>query len=175
MLGNATPDGGTFRSMDTIRFATSDDIPAVLLLLTELFTQEVDFSPDPEKQRRGVERILSNPSVGRFFVCERYARVVGMASLLFTVSTAEGGPAAWLEDMVVDPGHRNTGIGGALLDHMLRFAKTEGLSRITLLTDRTNDRAQEFYARHGFEPSAMVPMRRSVSRISGSCSRSDAE
>ncbi|MDD5761503.1 MAG: GNAT family N-acetyltransferase [bacterium] len=161
--------------MYSVRFAATEDIPALILLLTELFTQEVDFSPDVERQRRGVERILSNPSVGRIFVCERDAQVVGMVSLLFTVSTAEGGPAAWLEDMVVSSGHRNRGIGEALLEHALRFAKTEGLSRITLLTDRTNERAQRFYARHGFEHSGMVPMRISLSRISGSCSRSGEE
>ncbi len=153
--------------MDTVRFATFDDIPAVILLLTELFTQEVDFSPDVERQRRGVERILSSPSVGRIFVCERNAQVVGMVSLLFSVSTAEGGPAAWLEDMVVAPGHRNRGIGGALLEHVLRLANREGFSRITLLTDRANERAQRFYARHGFELSGMVPMRISLKEGGG--------
>ena len=148
--------------MHTVRFATWDDIPAVVALLTELFTQEADFVPDVERQRRGVERILERPSVGRIFVCERDAQVVGMVSLLFSVSTAEGGPAAWLEDMVVARAHRNCGIGGALLEHALRFAKTEGILRITLLTDRTNERAQEFYARHGFDRSGMVPMRISL-------------
>lgn len=35
--------------MYTVRFAAFDDIPAVILLLTELFTQEIDFSPDFER------------------------------------------------------------------------------------------------------------------------------
>jgi GNAT superfamily N-acetyltransferase len=145
--------------MQAIRFATHDDISSLCLLLAELFAQETDFRPDPEKQRRALDLILSNPSAGRILVCERDGRVAGMVRLLFSVSTAEGGRSAWLEDMVVAKGRRGGGIGGALLSRAMEFARTEGISRITLLTDRTNARAQEFYARHGFTLSAMVPMR----------------
>jgi ribosomal protein S18 acetylase RimI-like enzyme len=82
-----------------------------------------------------------------------------MASLLFTVSTAEGGRAAWFEDLIVLPEHRRRGIGSALLGFVIREAKREGVLRITLLTDSGNERAQALYRKLGFTPSTMQPMR----------------
>lgn len=145
-----------------VRPASSADIPAMCALLAELFSREADFLPDAEKQRLGLERILADPAVGRILVCELGGEVVGMVGLLFSVSTAEGGRSAWLEDMVVAPGCRDAGIGGALLARALEAARDEGISRVTLLTDRDNVRAQAFYARRGFTLSAMVPMRISL-------------
>jgi GNAT superfamily N-acetyltransferase len=142
-----------------VRDASLEDVPALVSLLGTLFAQEADFSPDPEKQRRALAMLLDDPSKGRIFVLEEEGRVTGTVSLLFTVSTAEGGAAAWLEDLVVEPGLRGAGRGGALLDHALRWGKGNGLTRITLLTDRANEGAQRFYGRRGFSLSAMVPMR----------------
>ncbi|MEW6720569.1 MAG: GNAT family N-acetyltransferase [Thermodesulfobacteriota bacterium] len=145
-----------------IRFARPDDLPSIVSLLGELFAIEEDFLPDPARQRRGAELILGNPEVGRILVCETGGRVAGMVSLLFTVSTAEGAPAAWLEDLVVEPASRGRGMGRELLETAMRFAETKGLARITLLVDRTNEGAKRFYRRQGFRESAMLPMRRTV-------------
>ena len=84
---------------------------------------------------------------------------MGMTSLLFTISTAQGAPACWLEDMVILPEHRGKGIGSKLLTHAVAYAKSHGVTRITLLTDRTSDKSIHFYERHGFQRSEMVPMR----------------
>jgi GNAT superfamily N-acetyltransferase len=82
-----------------------------------------------------------------------------MVSILYTVSTAEGGRAAWLEDMVVSPELRGSGIGEQLLQTALKESRAAGCKRITLLTDAVNERAIQFYARTGFKPSAMIPLR----------------
>ena len=71
----------------------------------------------------------------------------------------QGAPACWLEDMVIRPEHRGTGIGTRLLTHAIAYAKSHGFTRITLLTDRTSDKSIHFYERHGFQRSDMVPMR----------------
>lgn len=148
--------------MEVIEPATADDIPALADLLALLFTQEADFRPDRQKQIRGLQMILDTPAVGQIFVVRSNGQVVGMVSLLFTISTAEGSPACWLEDMVVRPDYRANGLGGRLLDHAIRYAKAQGVTRITLLTDRTNERAIRFYQRHGFHPSEMLPLRRGL-------------
>lgn len=131
----------------------------MVVLLGHLFKQESDFAPAPAKQRRALESILAHPTTGRLFVLTRGPKVVGMVSLLITISTAEGGKAAWLEDMVVDPGLRNRGLGTRLLRAALAWAEENGVARISLLTDAHNLRAQRLYLRHGFVGSGMRPLR----------------
>ena len=139
--------------------ATIKDLPQMVELLGVLFTDEAEFQPDPGKQKRALETILGNPTIGRLFVAREGKRVVAMASLLYTVSTAEGGKAALFEDLVVHPDERKRGIGEALLKHVVDQARAEGVMRITLLTDMQNERAQAMYRRVGFVGSPMKPMR----------------
>jgi GNAT superfamily N-acetyltransferase len=142
-----------------IREAVCDDVPRLCALLAGLFALEADFTPDAERQRRGFWLILDNPECGRVYCASQAGAVIGMVSILFTVSTAEGSRANWLEDMVVDPDWRGHGIGGRLLNHALAEAKMAGCTRITLLTDCENHQAMRFYSRAGFVRSAMTPFR----------------
>ena len=103
--------------------------------------------------------ILADARVGRVFVAREGERLAAMASLLYTVSTAEGGKAALFEDLVVLPEFRGKGIGTALLRHVIDAARKEGLTRVTLLTDGGNKRAQALYRKCGFVDSPMKPMR----------------
>lgn len=139
--------------------ATTKDLPQMVELLSVLFEQEAEFHPDAAKQKRALEAILANPALGRLFVAREGRQVVAMASLLYTISTAEGGKAALFEDLVVSPDYRNRGIGEALLKHVVAQARAEGVLRITLLTDMQNERAQAMYRRAGFVGSPMKPMR----------------
>lgn len=146
--------------MMQIDTATPADIPALCGLLSALFAQEVEFTPDTTAQARGLAMIVSDPRVGSVLVARREGEIVGMVNLLFTVSTALGERVVLLEDMVVAPSARGAGVGSALLTAAIDFARVQRCPRITLLTDRVNADAQRFYARHGFVASDMLPMRR---------------
>jgi ribosomal protein S18 acetylase RimI-like enzyme len=142
-----------------IRPAVLDDIPQLCNLLAILFSQEADFQPDPDRQSRALRLILEQPHVG-FILCAAESHcVIAMVSILFTVSTAEGGRAGVLEDMIVHPASRGQRIGERLLHEALRLARKSGCSRVTLLTDGTNESAIRFYSRAGFTPSRMIPLR----------------
>lgn len=143
----------------SIRPATLADVTQLCDLLSLLFTQETDFTPNPERQARGLRLIIEQPEVGRIYCAVDGDSVVGMVSLLFTVSTAEGGRAAWLEDMIVHPNRRGQGIGERLLHEAVNQARAAGCRRITLLTDATNRSAMRFYERAGFVRSQMLPFR----------------
>lgn len=139
--------------------ATEADLDELSLLLGELFAQESDFRPDKDKQLRGLRLIFEQPSRGRVFVLRRDGAIVGMINLLFTISTAEGGFVMLLEDLVVHKQFQSHGYGAKLLNHAIDFAKKKNFLRITLLTDRPENVAQEFFRRHGFVESSMIPMR----------------
>jgi GNAT superfamily N-acetyltransferase len=143
------------------RFATRDDLDALVALLGILFAQERELHPDPVRQRTGLSRILADPARGRIFVAEETATgtVVATCALLASESTFLGGPVAWLEDVCVLPDRRGHGIGRALLEHALAWARASGLARVTLLTDHDNVTAQALYASLGFTRSSMTAMR----------------
>lgn len=136
------------------------DLDQLADLLAELFTLENDFCPDREKQLRGLRLILDNPSLGRLFVLRHQDRVAGMANVLITLSTAEGCRVAVLEDVIVRDEYRGKGLGRRLVEHVLAWAKTDGMTRVTLLADRDNKAALDFYRKLGFEHSHMVVLRR---------------
>ena len=145
--------------MPTFGSAARSDMPRLVELLGELFSHEREFSPDPDKQRDALEAILADRARGRIFVAREGAELVGMASLLYTVSTAEGGKAALFEDLIVDPKHQRKGIGTKLVNYVIQQARAEGVLRITLLTDLENDTALGLYRKLGFVDSPMQPMR----------------
>lgn len=139
--------------------ATDADLDELSEMLGGLFAQESDFRPDKEKQLRGLRLIFEQPSRGRVFVLRRNGAIVGMINLLFTISTAEGGFVILLEDLVVHKQYQGKGYGRKLLQHAIDFAKQKNFLRITLLTDRPENLAQEFFRHHGFVESSMIPMR----------------
>ena len=139
--------------------ARESDLPQLVELLGLLFDQEAEFRPDAAKQAAALQLLLSDPVRGRIYVARDGRRPVAMASLLFTISTAEGGKAAWLEDLVVHPDYRQQGTGQKMLAYVISQARAEGVLRITLLTDMQNESAQALYRRAGFVGSPMRPMR----------------
>jgi GNAT superfamily N-acetyltransferase len=139
--------------------AISEDLDELSSLLGELFSEESDFRPNKEKQLYGLRLIFEQPSRGRVFVLRRDRSIVGMINLLFTISTAEGGFVVLLEDLVIHKTYQDQGYGSQLLEYAINFARQKNFLRITLLTDRPEIRSQNFFRRHGFHDSAMVPMR----------------
>lgn len=140
--------------------AEHSDLDQMTGLLAELFTLESDFHPDREKQLRGLRLILDNPALGRLFVLRDQGRVAGMTNVLITVSTSEGCRVAVLEDVIVRNEYRCKGLGRRLIEHILAWARMEGMARVTLLADRDNKAALDFYRKLGFEHSHMVVLRR---------------
>ncbi len=151
----------------TIEPATEADLDELSELLGELFAEESDFRPNKERQLRGLRLIFERPNRGRVFVLRRDNVIVGMINLLFTISTAEGGFVMLLEDLVIRKKYRDHGYGADLLKHAVEFARQKKFLRITLLTDRPEIRSQNFFRRHGFVDSAMMPMRLLISPSDG--------
>jgi GNAT superfamily N-acetyltransferase len=139
--------------------AVTADIPDLCILLHDLFSREAEFEPDLEAQARGLAAVIDDPAVGDILVARDSGRVLGMINILYTVSTALGGPVAVFEDMIVSPHCRGEGIGSALLGRAIELAETKGCRRISLLADSDNEAAHRFYHRQGFSRSTMLTFR----------------
>ena len=124
-------------------------------LLDLLFAIEADFRPDPARQRQGLALLLDDRRA-KVLVAELTDGVVGMCTGQLVVSTAEGGPALLVEDVVVDPDHRGRGIGRAMLAALADWARGRGVRRLQLLADANNGPALAFYDRLGWRATALV-------------------
>ncbi|AFL67864.1 GNAT family N-acetyltransferase [Sulfurospirillum barnesii] len=142
--------------VEQAKLSELEDLSALLAIL---FSQESEFTPNLELQCKGLEMILEEPSMGTIFVLKSEAKIVGMVTLLWSISTALGGKVAWLEDMIVKPAYQHKGGGSLLLSAAITHAKASHCKRITLLTDTDNINAQTFYKRLGFTHSSMSAMR----------------
>ncbi len=145
-----------------LRKANLDDIPDLCELLNYLFEQEVEFKPNAEIQSEGLREIITKSDVGAIVIAIDSNKVIGMANILYTISTALGSRVAILEDMVVFPKMRGIGVGSSLMKYSLDLAKENGCKRITLLTDFDNYGAHRFYQQHGFIRSSMVAFRKLI-------------
>ncbi|MEJ2620528.1 MAG: GNAT family N-acetyltransferase [Candidatus Thiodiazotropha sp.] len=143
-----------------ISSAIESDLEKLVDLLNQLFSIEADFSVDPHKQNRGLALLLKSESAEIFVARGDRGEVIAMATIQWVISTAEGGLAAWVEDVVVDASHRGQGIGQQLLTHINRWAKSQGIKRLQLVADRDNRSALDFYNSQGWRETNLNVLRR---------------
>ena len=168
-------DGGQNITRDaiqvSIRRATKADAPAMGRLGAFLVREHHDFDPNrfiaamPETAKRYGSFLgsqLDQPNI-IILVAESNSKVVG-----YTYASLQGfdymelrGPAGVLEDIVVDPDHRQQGIGRILLDATLEALKARGAPRVVLSTAEKNEAAQHLFDRAGFRRT-MIEMTREL-------------
>ncbi len=135
-----------------IENASTEDIPALIALLAILFGIEADFQADVAKQTKGLSLLINHPENGVIKVAKNQeGQVMGMVSAQLVISTAQGSPSAWVEDMVIEEAYRGRGVGKTLLDEALLWAKAKGATRAQLLVDTENTPALGYYAHLGWE------------------------
>lgn len=136
------------------------DIPFLVKLLSTLFNIEKDFNPDLTKQQNGLELLIKNKTTASIKVARNSkGKVIGMVTAQLVISTAQGTPSAWIEDMVVDTAYRERGVGKQLLQKVLDWAKTKGATRAQLLVDITNTDALGYYDHLQWEPTQLQARR----------------
>lgn len=145
-----------------VRPACTEDLDGLVCLLEMLFSIEEDFVIDSDKHRRGLDVMLNNRR-GCIMAAEAAnGIVVGMCSGQLTVSTAEGGPAVLIEDVIVHKEWRGRGIGALLLDSIMAWGWENEASRLQLLADRKNVPALAFYKHLGWETTQLTCLRKQL-------------
>ena len=150
----------------SIRQGRIQDIDALVDLLSELFSIEEDFEFNAIKQRKGLEQILADVSGKKcIMVADNSGKTMGMCTAQILISTAEGGPAIMIEDMIVLEGFRGKGIGKALLKAMEYWSIKNGVTRLQLLADKNNLSALEFYKMNGWGNTQLICLRKNIDPV----------
>jgi GNAT superfamily N-acetyltransferase len=146
-----------------LRAATSSDCDAIVGLIRELAVFEdlehlVVVTADGLRQQ-----LFGARPAAEAVVAERDSMVVGFALFFANFSTFLGKPGLYLEDLYVQPAHRQRGIGKALLQHLGALAVERGCGRFEWSVLDWNADAIAFYEKMG----AIVMPEWRICRISG--------
>ena len=131
-----------------LRTAEKSDMGAVLDLIKELaaFEKEADAVELTEDDL--VRDGFGEPNRFTVFLAEEEGEVVGMALIYDRYSTWKG-RVIHLEDLIVREKHRNRGIGGALYNEVMKYAKEQGVKRVCWEVLDWNKVAIDFYRSTG--------------------------
>ncbi|TDM06006.1 MAG: GNAT family N-acetyltransferase [Ideonella sp. MAG2] len=129
----------------TLRPATPQDIPAIVALIRELaeFEQLSHLvQTTPEKLH---PHLFGERPVAEAVVAEVEGQVVAFALFFTNFSTFLAQPGLYLEDLYVQPAHRQHGLGRALLTHLAQLAVARGYGRFEWSVLDWNANAIRFY------------------------------
>ncbi|KJS68338.1 MAG: hypothetical protein JL50_05470 [Peptococcaceae bacterium BICA1-7] len=78
----------------------------------------------------------------------------------YCIGSIVGDKAGDIDSLYVEPGYRNAGIGGCLVERMLRWMDGSGVLSKTVTVAVGNEEVFSFYSRYGFYSSANILMQR---------------
>ena len=142
-----------------VRPAVPGDVAVLTTLLELLFSVEADFHFDEARQRKGLELMITSQACC-VLVAVAAGEVIGMCTGQVTISTAEGGPALLVEDVVVKKEWQGRKVGRDLLNALNSWAIDHGISRLQLLADRKNEGALGFYRKLGWQVTSLIALRK---------------
>jgi ribosomal protein S18 acetylase RimI-like enzyme len=137
-----------------IRPASPNDAPAAVGLMAQL----AEFSHG--QVDAGVEErfraMLELPTHAIFVAEDEREQVIGLLSISQRWTLWHTGPCALIEELVVNEGARGQGVGRALIQAAIDWARAQGCSEIEVSTEADNLKAQAFYQRLGFDSVALL-------------------
>jgi len=111
----------------------------------ELVPQLSKSNPPPDGE--AVAAMLASDAITQF-VARDDDRIVGVATLvIFPIPTALRG---WIEDVIVDGSSSGQGIGSALTEAMLDYARRQGCKTVDLTSRPAREAANHMYRKLGF-------------------------
>ncbi len=147
----------------TLRAAELRDVAPIVQLIRELAEFERLthlLQVTPEKLR---PHLFGEKPAAEAMVADVQGQVVAFALYFTNFSTFLAQPGLYLEDLFVQPAHRGSGIGEALLTRLAALAVERGYGRFEWSVLDWNENAIRFYQRMG---ATMMPDWR-ICRIAG--------
>ncbi len=131
----------------SVRFATAEDMPAVLELIKELAAYENASTEVKNSTAQLAEDGFGDNPAFECVVAESASGVIGFA-LFFTSYSTWKGKCLYLEDLCVNENYRRMGIGKKLFDFVLQLAKERKMKRFSWQVLDWNVPAISFYKKY---------------------------
>jgi ribosomal protein S18 acetylase RimI-like enzyme len=137
-------------SAATYREARVSDVERIVEFQIAMAEETEGIRLDRKVCTHGVEAVLHDATLGRYYVGEIDGAVVASTLITYEWSDWRNGVVWWIQSVYVLPGARKQGIYAGLYGHLQNLARAdENVRGIRLYVDRRNGLAQEVYRRLG--------------------------
>jgi GNAT superfamily N-acetyltransferase len=107
---------------------------------------------DSDRAGRALSEAIARDDAA-VMVAEEAGETIGLCTAYLDLNSVRFGSRCWVEDLAVGPESRGRGVGGALLDAAIEWARDRGAAHLELDTGLARTDAQRFYERR--EPDAV--------------------
>jgi ribosomal protein S18 acetylase RimI-like enzyme len=136
----------------SVRLADVQDAEAIVALVAALAADLQERSPVTPAY---VAAYLRSPGT-HVLLAVRGESVLGLASFTFRPNLYHAADSCLIDELVVERGARNQGVGALLLEEVVRRSQHHACAEISLSVMNSNRNALRFYRRHGFEDQALL-------------------
>ena len=132
-----------------IRPAIEADAPTLLAAYEWLLAPPGGTPPtwDPDAATARIHALLANDRATAFVSDDGAGGLNGFVTVFLDILSVRYGQRAWVEDLAVAPDVRSGGIGAALLDAAVAWAREHGATHLELDSSFTRTDAHRFYER----------------------------
>jgi GNAT superfamily N-acetyltransferase len=134
-----------------LKLCEAGDLKAVSDLLNELkeaASTDLDFH---EEGLKTVFQAMDDSNVYLNVVAEVDGKIAGFISVVFYKTLFHMGGTALINELIVSRNYRGKGIGRLLIERAKEEAITRGMDELEVGTEKTNEGAQAFYKKCGFD------------------------
>jgi ribosomal protein S18 acetylase RimI-like enzyme len=131
------------------REAVPADASAIIEFQLAMARETEDLELDRGILTSGVNAVVADPALGRYYVAEDDGRVIGSLMITYEWSDWRNGMVWWIQSVYVIPDFRRRGVYAALYSHVKEIVEQSTVRGIRLYVDKRNAAAQEVYTRLG--------------------------
>jgi GNAT superfamily N-acetyltransferase len=141
-----------------MRLATTEDLDTLLDLMTDFYA-ESGYVVDRPHAAAAHAALFADPRLGRIWLIEQDADVVGHVVVTFVFGMEYGGLMAVVDDFYIRPAWRHAGIGTAALAKVRDLCAGLGVRAMSVEVGHQNVVAQAVYRRIGFSAADRLLMK----------------
>lgn len=124
---------------------------AALIGLIRRYHKEDGNTATAETVAASVDAIVAGEPLLRCWLIKVDDAIIGYIALALGYSIETGGRDIFLDELYLEPDHRDRGIGTKAVEFAVQASRDLGAKRIYLEVERPNSRARALYGRLGFE------------------------
>lgn len=128
-----------------IRRITLNDLDRVFELLNELYENKLKY----EIFER-IYKLKLNDENSYYIIAIEDNKIIGVLTSELQVKLHRAKKQSFIEDLIVDKDHRSKGVGKALLENAVEYAKNNDCEVIELTSYIKNENAHKFYENNNF-------------------------